>query len=203
MQETQAQSLELETATHSWRILAWRIPWTEEPGGLQSMGSWVTERLSTSRIEQPRIAETWRVLLWVISALVFSQGLFCGRRGRPNVSCSAVSWSWRLAEPLPSCSRPGALCCRGICLKRVSEAVLLAREKVTWCANGSTLPVCPSQAGLSFPCQDKIFCWVGSCRFSDLRLVQRYLFYPSTSFFFKTQHTFPVPQDVGICYHLK
>ena len=25
-------------ATHC-RILAWRIPWTEEPGGLQSMGS--------------------------------------------------------------------------------------------------------------------------------------------------------------------
>ena len=28
----------LENATHS-SILAWRIPWTEEPGGLQSMGS--------------------------------------------------------------------------------------------------------------------------------------------------------------------
>ena len=28
--------LEEEMATHS-RILAWRIPWTEEPGGLQSM----------------------------------------------------------------------------------------------------------------------------------------------------------------------
>jgi len=27
----------LEEATHS-SILAWRIPWTEEPGGLQSMG---------------------------------------------------------------------------------------------------------------------------------------------------------------------
>ena len=26
-----------ETATHS-SILAWKIPWTEEPGGLQSMG---------------------------------------------------------------------------------------------------------------------------------------------------------------------
>ena len=25
-------------ATHS-RLLAWRIPWTEEPGGLQSIGS--------------------------------------------------------------------------------------------------------------------------------------------------------------------
>ena len=31
-------SLEKEMATHS-NILAWRIPWTEEPGGLQSMGS--------------------------------------------------------------------------------------------------------------------------------------------------------------------
>ena len=29
--------LEKEIATHS-SILAWRIPWTEEPGGLQSMG---------------------------------------------------------------------------------------------------------------------------------------------------------------------
>ena len=31
------EALEKETATHS-SILAWRIPWTEEPGGLQSMG---------------------------------------------------------------------------------------------------------------------------------------------------------------------
>ena len=30
--------LEKEMATHS-SILAWRIPWTEEPGGLQSMAS--------------------------------------------------------------------------------------------------------------------------------------------------------------------
>ena len=30
--------LEKEMATHS-RILAWRIPWTEEPGRLQLMGS--------------------------------------------------------------------------------------------------------------------------------------------------------------------
>ena len=44
MQETRVQSLgpedplEKEMATHS-SILAWEIPWTEEPGGLQSMGS--------------------------------------------------------------------------------------------------------------------------------------------------------------------
>ena len=44
MQETQVGSLGWEDplekglATHS-SILAWRIPWTEEPGRLQSMGS--------------------------------------------------------------------------------------------------------------------------------------------------------------------
>ena len=44
MQETWIRSLgqedlvEKETATHS-SILAWKIPWTEEPGRLQSMGS--------------------------------------------------------------------------------------------------------------------------------------------------------------------
>ena len=37
------RSLEKGTATHS-SILGWRIPWTEEPGGLQSMGS---QRLSS------------------------------------------------------------------------------------------------------------------------------------------------------------
>ena len=53
MQETwvwslgREDALEKKMATHS-SILAWRIPWTEEPGGLQSMGSqrvghdWVT-----------------------------------------------------------------------------------------------------------------------------------------------------------------
>ena len=43
MRETRVQSLgqedlEKEMATHS-SILAWKIPWTEESGGLQSMGS--------------------------------------------------------------------------------------------------------------------------------------------------------------------
>ena len=33
----QEDPLEKEMATHS-SILAWEIPWTEEPGGLQSMG---------------------------------------------------------------------------------------------------------------------------------------------------------------------
>ena len=51
MQETWVRSLggedplEKEMATHS-SILAWRIPWTGEPGGLQSMGSQSQTRLS-------------------------------------------------------------------------------------------------------------------------------------------------------------
>ena len=60
MRETQVwslgreDSLENGLATHS-SILAWRIPWTEEPGGLQSMESqrirhnWVTNTFSTYR----------------------------------------------------------------------------------------------------------------------------------------------------------
>ena len=54
MQETQVQSLGLEDAsekeivTHS-SILAWEIPWTEEPGGLQTMGVAVRLNLATKQ----------------------------------------------------------------------------------------------------------------------------------------------------------
>ena len=48
MQKIQVWSLDSEMATHS-SILGWEIPWTKEPGGLQSVGSqrvrhdWTTE----------------------------------------------------------------------------------------------------------------------------------------------------------------
>ena len=59
MQETQVQSLgqedllEKEMAAHS-SILAWRIPWTVEPGRLQSVGSQSQTRLSnfTTRYQE-------------------------------------------------------------------------------------------------------------------------------------------------------
>ena len=65
MQETQEMwawslgwenPLEKGRATHS-SILAWRIPWTEEPGGLQSMGSqrvghsWASEHMHSRHME--------------------------------------------------------------------------------------------------------------------------------------------------------
>ena len=53
MQETQVRSLgredplEKEIATHS-SILTWKIPWTEEPGGLYS--PWGREELDTTEM---------------------------------------------------------------------------------------------------------------------------------------------------------
>ena len=49
----QEDPLEKEMATHS-NILAWRIPWTEEPGGIQSWGRKeldMTERLTHTNTE--------------------------------------------------------------------------------------------------------------------------------------------------------
>ena len=44
-------------ATHS-SILAWEIPWTEEPGGLQSMGSQrVRHNLATEHV--PKLSLLW------------------------------------------------------------------------------------------------------------------------------------------------
>ena len=62
--ETQARSLgredplEEEMAAHS-NMLAWEIPWTEEPGGLQSMGSQrvghdLNDLAGTKDMEEPR-----------------------------------------------------------------------------------------------------------------------------------------------------
>ena len=66
VQETQVQflgrkdPLEKEMATHS-SILTWRIPWTEEPGRLQSMGSQSEGPRHLHRI--PRLSEApWHVL---------------------------------------------------------------------------------------------------------------------------------------------
>ena len=63
----QEDPLEKEKATHS-SILAWRIPWTEEPGRLQSVGSqrvghdWMTS-LSLSGLEEMS-ERIWKKFLW-------------------------------------------------------------------------------------------------------------------------------------------
>ena len=54
--------LEEVMATHS-RILAWRIPWPEEPGRLWSMES--------HRVERDRVTEITRPEVWPVGSSVF------------------------------------------------------------------------------------------------------------------------------------
>ena len=65
MQETrlrlpgQEDPLDWEVATHC-SILAWRSPWTEEPGGLQTMGS--QESDTTEQLNTRILRETWQAV---------------------------------------------------------------------------------------------------------------------------------------------
>ena len=95
MQETQVRSLGREDpleegmATHS-SILAWRIPWTEEPGGPQSVGSHRVRQAETDRqTDRHTHSIVWgslgcRVRLWSQDPLV--------RRGpaSPAGSCAVT-----------------------------------------------------------------------------------------------------------------
>ena len=64
--------LKEEMATHSSILLAWKIPWTQEPGGLQPMGSkrvghdWITKR-----------EETWDTEKYWYLLFGKTQGLSC------------------------------------------------------------------------------------------------------------------------------
>jgi len=57
----QEDPLEKEMATHS-NILAWRIPWTEDPGGLQSMGS--------QRVAHNWLANTFTLSLYLYRIII-------------------------------------------------------------------------------------------------------------------------------------
>ena len=61
----QEDPLEKEMVTHS-SILAWEIPWTEEPGGLQSMGP---QRVRSDWATEQQI-DVWHVkrLIWELKA---------------------------------------------------------------------------------------------------------------------------------------
>ena len=95
MQKTRVQSLVWEDllekgiATHS-NILAWRIPWTEEPGGLQSM-------------ESQRVGHNWATNTWLrkhsdhtgllLSKQYSSPSLFCQHSKALRIQ--QCEWMWR------------------------------------------------------------------------------------------------------------
>ena len=83
MQETQVWSLGQEhllekgMATHS-SILAWRIPWTEEPGMLQSMGcrvehNWATNIATHTHIYPSCLKPPAAVVCWLVSPSTYSR----------------------------------------------------------------------------------------------------------------------------------
>ena len=102
MWETQVQSLdwedlEEEMATHS-SILAWRIPWTEEPGGLQFTGS---QRVRHDWVTKPCL------FLFFLYILYFSQF------SRSVVSDSL--WPHGLQHTRLPCSSPTPRACSNSC----------------------------------------------------------------------------------------
>ena len=71
-QEGQEDALEKEMAIH-FSILAWEIPWTEEPGGLQSMGSQrVRHDLVTKQQQPPGKEHESKHICTYICVLMFS-----------------------------------------------------------------------------------------------------------------------------------
>ena len=151
-------------ATHS-RILAWEIPWTEEPGGLQSMGS-------------QRIGRDWAP----------STGKRSWKCGKLKASCLRgdlrmwkKAWSlpqdllrhaWKECPPEPSVGRtptgswryPAGFCpllCWRLCLRRTNSSLLWASQAPlvldnAWDRNGKMPSGCvwdgttSLAAGLSF-----------------------------------------------------
>ena len=79
MWETQVRSLgqedplEKEMATHS-SVLTWRIPWREEPGGLQSMG---LQRVGHDQVTNTHICRhnpKWAQSFWATGLLLMELG---------------------------------------------------------------------------------------------------------------------------------
>ena len=120
MQETWVRSLgwedplEKEMATHP-SVLAWRIPWTEEPGGLQSMGlqrvghDWATSLThSLKEIEVCSKLDLVRTWAHIMTAAAAKSLQSCPTLRDPNV-----------------CSLPGSSI-HGIFQARVLEWVAIA-----------------------------------------------------------------------------
>ena len=86
------RSPEKEMAIHS-SIIAWKIPWTKEPGGLLSMGSQeldTTERLNHHHHHWYRVKKRIFLSYLVMAILknIFIQSCFYSRLNIPLFSCS-------------------------------------------------------------------------------------------------------------------
>ena len=101
MQETPVQSrgwkdpLEKGMAIHS-SVLAWRVPWTREPGGLQSMGlqrvghDWVTNTFTFKEEERAEKEKYLKQQKWESSRIWWKLYKPIGRRSSTNPSSRSI-----------------------------------------------------------------------------------------------------------------
>ena len=85
----QEDSLEKGKAPHS-STLAWKIPWMEEPGRLQSVGS---QRVGHDWATSPYLICLWNVKLFLdnlISILVFFTGILCVNSTLPHLPSLSI-----------------------------------------------------------------------------------------------------------------
>ena len=90
--------LEKEVVTHS-SILAWRTPWTEEPGALQTMGSQRVGHVVAQLVKNlPAVWETW------VRSLVWEDPL------EEGMATHSSSLAWRI----PGTEKPGGAAVHGV-----------------------------------------------------------------------------------------
>ena len=94
MQNTRVQSLRWEDPlqkgmTAHASILAWRIPWTEEPGGLQSTGSDTTEQLTHVVIALNDLSFfNIYLFIWLYQVLVVALGILVASCNSLSLCCT-------------------------------------------------------------------------------------------------------------------
>ena len=93
----QEDPLKKEMATHS-SILAWKIPWTEDPGGLQSMGS--QELDTTDRLSTCHVLDTILSLFQILSHLI-SNSSAAAAAAKLLQSCPTLATPWTIARQVP------------------------------------------------------------------------------------------------------
>ena len=113
----QEDPLEEGTATH-FSILAWRIPWTEEPGGLRSMGSqrvgnWTTA--ANAMLGKPcgRSSQDWVQTLSPFMGWV-SLNLTCGSQGPSLPEEGRSSHVQQVSVTLSSGTESASCCLRAM-----------------------------------------------------------------------------------------
>ena len=117
-------------ATHS-SILAWRIPCTEEPGGLQSMGS--QEWYTTGQLTQHTVPITCQALRWVLG---YTWGLEPSRVAA-QASPSPPSFSYRPSPSLLSPPLPHQREYQGWRERLNSHWWQKENKKLNWCRHNS------------------------------------------------------------------